>query len=90
MGMPSEALQIIFEMQKPVEELPKKRAIKKNTFFELQNAFFFHSFFFILTPPTSSVHNFLIYFIFFGFKLSDLNSFEIRHLKLYKSSFTSN
>jgi len=24
MGMPSEALQIIFEMQKPVEELPKK------------------------------------------------------------------
>jgi hypothetical protein len=36
------------------------------------------------------VHNFLIYFILFGFKLSDLNSFEIRHLKLYKSSFTSN
>ncbi len=54
-----------------------KKSNKKNTFFELQNAFFFHSFFFILTPPTSSVHNFLIYFILFGFKLSNLNSFEI-------------
>ncbi len=50
----------------------QKRATNKIWFFELQN--FHFSFFFILTPPTSSMHNFLI---FLGFKLSDLNCFEI-------------
>jgi hypothetical protein len=47
----------------------QKRAVKEKTrFIELQNMFFF-----ILTPLTSSVHNFLIYF----FKLSNLNCSEI-------------
>jgi hypothetical protein len=52
--MPSQALQIILEMQS--QKNTQKRAIKK-IFLKLQNAFF--SFFFILTPPSSSVHNFL-------------------------------
>ncbi len=49
-----------------------RRAVKKIHFFELQNTFF--SFFFILIPLTSSVHNFLQKK---HFKLSDLNCFEI-------------
>jgi hypothetical protein len=41
-GAPSQALQIIFEMQSQ-RMTSQKRAVKKICFFELQNAFFFHS-----------------------------------------------
>jgi hypothetical protein len=61
-GAPSQALQIIFEMQS--QRSSQKRAVKKYVF----------SFLFILTPITSSVHNFLT---FYRFKLSDLNCSEI-------------
>jgi hypothetical protein len=67
---PFQALQIIFEMQS--QRSSQKRAGKKIQFFKFQTVVFF-SFFFILTPPPSSVHNFL----FFLFKLSNLNCSEI-------------
>jgi hypothetical protein len=50
-----QARQIIFEMQRQREQ--PRRAVKKIHFVELQNTLF--SFFFILIPLTSSVHNFL-------------------------------
>ncbi len=76
--MPPQALQIIFEVQ--FQRSSQKRAGKKIRFFELQNFFFF-----ILTPPTSSVHNFLICLV-------QIERFKLlwnRHLKLYKSSSNS-
>jgi uncharacterized BrkB/YihY/UPF0761 family membrane protein len=66
-GAASQALQIIFEMQN--QRSSPKKSSKKNTFFEIAKCIFF----LILTPPTSSVHNFLIFF----FKLSDLNCSDI-------------
>jgi hypothetical protein len=51
-----------------------------------KNMVFFFPFFFIFTPPTSLVYNFLE---FFPLKLSDLNCSEIINLKLYKSSSSS-
>jgi hypothetical protein len=60
----------------------QKNAIKKIRFFELLNAFF--SSFFILTPPTSSMHNFLSFVPIEQFKL-----LCNRHFKLYKSSSNS-
>ncbi len=52
---PSQALQCIFGMQS--QRNNQKRVGKKTHFFKLQNMFFF--IFFILIPPTSSMHNFL-------------------------------
>jgi hypothetical protein len=57
--VPSQALQVIFEMQS--QRSRQKIAVKKKKKIKSQIVFFF-SFFFILTPPTSSVHNFLILF----------------------------
>jgi hypothetical protein len=39
-GAPSQALQVIFEMQS--QGMSPKRAVKKIRFCELQNTFFFH------------------------------------------------
>jgi len=41
-GAPSQALQIIFEMESQ-RMTSKKTSSKENMFFQLQNAFFFHS-----------------------------------------------
>jgi hypothetical protein len=49
--MPSQVLQIIFEMQS--QRVAKKKVIKKIRFV---------GFFFILISPTSSMHNFLVIF----------------------------
>ncbi len=54
---PSQALQIIFEMQSQ-RTSQKKEQWKKYIFFKLQNAFFAR--FFILTPFTLKPHTFLI------------------------------
>jgi hypothetical protein len=51
-GMPFQALQIVFEMQS--QKTTQKKKAKKMHFF---------SFFFILTPPTFKPHNFF-YFLF--------------------------
>jgi hypothetical protein len=48
-GAPSQALQIIFEMQSQRKEQPKQSS-KENTFFQIAKCI---SFFFNLTPPTS-------------------------------------
>jgi hypothetical protein len=77
-GQPSQALKMIFEMQRSSQT----RAIKKIHFFKLQIAFFW----FIFTLPTSSVHNFIILF------LVQIEWFKLlwnRHLKLYKSCSNS-
>jgi hypothetical protein len=74
---PSQALQVIFQMQS--QGSSQKRAVKKIIFFKLQNFFFF-----ILTPLTSVVHNFLIYF----FKLSDLNCPKIAILSSTNHNLT--
>jgi hypothetical protein len=59
-GLPSQALQIIFEVEK--QKTCQKRAVKKIHFLELQKVFF--SIFFILTPPTFKLHNFVISYSF--------------------------
>jgi hypothetical protein len=61
----------------------QKRAIKKNVLLNCKMLLF--SFFFILTPPTSSMHNFLIFFV-------QIEQFKLLcncHLKLYKLSSNS-
>jgi hypothetical protein len=53
----------IHQCQMPIQSFKgalKQEQSKKIHFFELQNEFFFS---FILTLPTSSVHNFLILFL---------------------------
>ncbi len=80
-GAPFQALQIIFEMQS--QRSNQEKEIKKKVLSNCKMLLF--SFFFIWTPPTSSMHNFLIFLVQIGrFKLL-CNC----HLKLYKSSSNS-
>jgi hypothetical protein len=58
-GAPSQASQIISEMQ--TQRSSQKRAIKKIRFFQIVKRVFF-----ILTPSTSSEHNFLTSNSFFS------------------------
>jgi len=61
----------------------QKRAIKKKKILNYKTHLF--STFFILTPPTSSVHNFLFFFV-------QIERFKLLwncHLTLYKSSYNS-